>query len=337
MRRREFITLLGGAAAWPLAARAQPTGKLPIIGFLGTNTASAQRQWTDAFLQRLRELGWIEGRTIAIEYRWADGRLERSAEIVAELVRLKVDVIVTHSAEPVLAAKRETAVIPIIFPVVGDPVGSGVVASLTRPDGNATGLSLQATDRILLAGGYLTGAEPDAAARHSHARLDDEQELLTGIDQQASDTGVSADVWDGAQAGRHERDAFGERDASGERAGRHERAAELSETARGGAELGGSLAADELAGARAGLGATAPVSGAALPPGFVADETLPVAAVAGWENAAGTAVTGPEGRSAPRFPDGTTSPVLRLLGETARPRLRAAVGQRSRTTPMSTW
>jgi ABC-type uncharacterized transport system substrate-binding protein len=146
VKRRQFITLLGGAAAWPLAARAQPTGKLPIIGFLGTNTASAQRQWTDAFLQRLRELGWVEGRTVAIEYRWADGRLERSAEIVAELVRLKVDVIVTHSAEPVLAAKRATAVIPIIFPVLGDPVGSGVVASLTRPDGNATGLSLQATD-----------------------------------------------------------------------------------------------------------------------------------------------------------------------------------------------
>ena len=122
IRRREFITLLGGAAAaWPLAARAQPTGKLPIIGFLGTNTASAQRQWTDAFLQRLRELGWIEGRTVAIEYRWADGRLERSAEIVAELVRLKVDVIVTHSAEPVLAAKRATAVIPIIFPVLARP------------------------------------------------------------------------------------------------------------------------------------------------------------------------------------------------------------------------
>jgi putative tryptophan/tyrosine transport system substrate-binding protein len=146
MGRREFVALLGGATAWPLAARAQPTGKLPIIGFLGTNTASAQRQWTDAFLQRLRELGWIEGRTVAIEYRWADGRLERSAELVAELVRLKVDVIVTHSAEPVLAAKRATAVIPIIFPVLGDPVGTGVVASLTRPDGNATGSSLQATD-----------------------------------------------------------------------------------------------------------------------------------------------------------------------------------------------
>jgi putative tryptophan/tyrosine transport system substrate-binding protein len=97
-------------------------------------------------MQRLRELGWTEGRHLATEYRWAEGRLERSAEIVAELVRLKVDVIVTHSAEPVLAAKRETAVIPIVFPVAADPVGSGLVASLTRPGGNATGLSLQATD-----------------------------------------------------------------------------------------------------------------------------------------------------------------------------------------------
>ena len=97
-------------------------------------------------MQRLRELGWIEGRTVAIEYRWAEGRLERSAEIVAELVRLKVDVIVTHAAEPVLAAKQATSVIPIVFAVLGDPVGSGLVASLTRPDGNVTGLSLQATD-----------------------------------------------------------------------------------------------------------------------------------------------------------------------------------------------
>jgi putative ABC transport system substrate-binding protein len=144
MTRREFIALVGsGVAAWPLAARAQQPGK---IGFLGTNTFSSQSEWTDAFLQRLRELGWTEGRNLAIEYRWAEGRLERSAELVAELVRLKVDVIVTHSAEPVLAAKRETAVIPIVFPVAADPVGSGLVASLTRPGGNATGLSLQATD-----------------------------------------------------------------------------------------------------------------------------------------------------------------------------------------------
>jgi hypothetical protein len=96
LKRREFITLLGGAAAaWPLAARAQQRTKLPIIGFLGASTPAAFSQWTAAFVRRLHELGWNEGRTIAIEYRWAEGRSERFAEIVAELVRLKVDVIVT--------------------------------------------------------------------------------------------------------------------------------------------------------------------------------------------------------------------------------------------------
>jgi ABC-type uncharacterized transport system substrate-binding protein len=147
MRRREFVTLLGCAAAsWPLPARAQQVGKLPTIGFLGANTASAQREWTDAFVQRLRELGWIEGRTVLIEYRWAAGRTERLTDIVAELVRLKVDVICTHSAEPVLAAKRATSVIPIVFCAAADPVGSGLVASLARPGGNITGLSVQFTD-----------------------------------------------------------------------------------------------------------------------------------------------------------------------------------------------
>jgi hypothetical protein len=102
MKRREFISLLGGAAAaWPIAARGQQARNLPTIGFLGAITAPAQRQWTDAFVQRLRELGWIEGRNIAIEYRWLEGRTERAAEMVAEFVRLKVDVIVTHSAAPV--------------------------------------------------------------------------------------------------------------------------------------------------------------------------------------------------------------------------------------------
>ena len=95
MRRREFITLLGGGAAWPFAARAQQAGKLPTIGFLGGSTSSAASQWSAAFVQRQRELGWIEGRTVTNEYRWAEGRTERFAEIVAEFVRLKVDVIVT--------------------------------------------------------------------------------------------------------------------------------------------------------------------------------------------------------------------------------------------------
>src|SRR4029453_7162291 len=132
MRRRDFIKVMVGSAAWPLAARAQP-GKLPTIGFLGSTAASTVSQWVAAFVQRLRELGWIEGRTVAIEYRWAEGRKERAAEIAAEFVRLKVDVIVTQSTPAVLAAKQATSAIPIVFASAGDPVGTGVVASLARP------------------------------------------------------------------------------------------------------------------------------------------------------------------------------------------------------------
>jgi putative tryptophan/tyrosine transport system substrate-binding protein len=144
IRRRQFITLLGGVAAWPLAAWAQQRAKLPIVGFLGSN-ASAWSSWTAAFVQRLRELGWIEGRTIAIEYRWSEGRPERNAEIAAEFVRLKVDVIVTNNfALPTLM--QATEVIPIVFPMGLDPVGGGLVASLARPGGNVTGLSMQSTD-----------------------------------------------------------------------------------------------------------------------------------------------------------------------------------------------
>jgi putative ABC transport system substrate-binding protein len=146
LRRREFIGLLGGAATWPLAARAQQPGKLPTIGFLGANTAAAQSEWTAALTQRLRELGWIEGRTVAIEYRWAEGRSERFTEFAAEFVRLKVDVILTHNTPPVLAAKQATSVIPIVFATAADPVDTGIVASLARPGGNVTGLSSQTTD-----------------------------------------------------------------------------------------------------------------------------------------------------------------------------------------------
>src|SRR5262249_55113171 len=119
MRRRELITLLGGAAAWPLAARAQQPGKLATIGFLGSSSASDWSPWTTAFVKRLQQLGWVEGRTVAIEYRWADGRSERFAEIAAEFVRLKVDVIVT-SGLAVHAAKQVTSVIPIVFAVASD-------------------------------------------------------------------------------------------------------------------------------------------------------------------------------------------------------------------------
>src|SRR5262245_17555923 len=145
-RRREFITVLGGAAAWPVVARAQQLTKLPTIGVLGPNTPSLDSRRVGAFVQRLRELGWIEGRNVAIEYRWAEGRTERLAEFAAELVRLKVDVIVTSGTPPVVAVKRATSVIPIVFAAVGDPIGTGLVASLARPGGNATGLSIQATD-----------------------------------------------------------------------------------------------------------------------------------------------------------------------------------------------
>jgi putative ABC transport system substrate-binding protein len=147
VKRRAFITLLGSAAAaWPLAARAQQPGKLPTIGFLGATTPLVESQRLAAFVQRLRELGWMEGRNVAIEVRWAEGRSERFAEIAAEFVRLKVEVIVTRGTASVIAAKQATAVIPIVFASVGDPVGTGLVASLARPAGNLTGLSNQLHD-----------------------------------------------------------------------------------------------------------------------------------------------------------------------------------------------
>jgi putative ABC transport system substrate-binding protein len=145
MKRREFITMLGGAAAWPIAARAQQPGKLPTIGFLGA-APSIESQRIAAFVQRLRELGWIDGRNLAIEYRWAEGRNERYTEIAAELVRLKVDVIVTVATPATLAAKQATTVIPIVFLTASDPVGTGLVASLARPGGNVTGLANQISD-----------------------------------------------------------------------------------------------------------------------------------------------------------------------------------------------
>jgi putative tryptophan/tyrosine transport system substrate-binding protein len=145
MKRREFITLLGVVASWPLAARAQQARKLPTIRVFGTVTPLAWTHLIAAFERRLRELGWIEGHTVAIEYRWAGGHTERFDEIVAELVRLKVDVIVT-AANGVLVAKRATTAIPIVFLLANDPVGSGLVASLARPGGNVTGLSIQSSD-----------------------------------------------------------------------------------------------------------------------------------------------------------------------------------------------
>jgi putative ABC transport system substrate-binding protein len=148
IRRREFLTLLGGAAVtWPVAARAQQAGKLPTIGFLGVTTPASQARHLAEFMQRMRELGWIEGRNIAVEIRWAEGRNERYAEIAAEFVRLKVDIIFTLGGA-VAAAKQATSLIPIVFAIASDPIGDGLVASLARPGGNVTGLSQQTTDLV---------------------------------------------------------------------------------------------------------------------------------------------------------------------------------------------
>ena len=140
-RRKFLATFLGGAAAWPLAARAQQAGKLPTIGFPVPNTRAAASEWTDAFVQRLRELGWIEGRTVTIEYRWVEGHAERFAEIAAEFAKLNVNVIVTSGTSAVQALQEATKTIPIVFATAGDPVSTGLVASLARPGGHTTGLA----------------------------------------------------------------------------------------------------------------------------------------------------------------------------------------------------
>jgi len=145
MRRREFIKVFVGSAVWPPAARAQQAARLPTIGYMGAGSQATWSTWTAAFVKRMRELGWIEGRTVTIEYRWAEGRRERFDEIAAEFVRLKVDVIVTvGSAVP--AVTQATSTIPIVFAIAVDPVGTGMVASLARPGGNVTGLTNQATE-----------------------------------------------------------------------------------------------------------------------------------------------------------------------------------------------
>jgi putative tryptophan/tyrosine transport system substrate-binding protein len=139
--RRQFISALGGTAvAWPFAAQAQQPDKLPAIGFLGATSASTWSSWVAAFVQRLSELGWIEGRTVRTEYRWGNGRNERFAKFADELVRLNVDVIVTGGAA-IPAAKQATSTIPIVFAIASDAIGSGYVKSLARPGGNITGLA----------------------------------------------------------------------------------------------------------------------------------------------------------------------------------------------------
>jgi putative ABC transport system substrate-binding protein len=143
MRRRELISLIGLAAMWPLAARAQQISTTHKIGILAPTTPQVAETWLSAFVKRLGKLGWVNGQNLAIEVRWAEGRTDRLDALAADLVDAKVDVILTWATWPALAAKRATSTIPIVFAVAADPVAAGLVASLARPGGNVTGLSVQ--------------------------------------------------------------------------------------------------------------------------------------------------------------------------------------------------
>jgi ABC-type uncharacterized transport system substrate-binding protein len=146
VKRREFIAGLGIAAMWPTLIHAQRPAKLPTIGFMGASSPEVANQWVTAFVKRLGELGWVDGRNVAIEFRWAEARADQYNEIASGFADRKVDVIVTWASAPVLAAKRATTTIPIVFAAQMDPVGAGVVTSLSHPGGNVTGMSIQQTD-----------------------------------------------------------------------------------------------------------------------------------------------------------------------------------------------
>ncbi len=143
MRRRQFLAGIGGVAASSLTARAQQTTKLPVVGFMGAATPSAWAPWTTAFVRRFDELGWVDGKTVKIEYRWAEGSEQRYAEIATELVNLDAKVLVTVGGD---AAKKATSKTPVVVALMSDPVGTGLVSSLARPGGNITGMSIQSTD-----------------------------------------------------------------------------------------------------------------------------------------------------------------------------------------------
>jgi putative ABC transport system substrate-binding protein len=160
MRRREFITLLAAAAAAPPVARAQRAG-IPTIGFLGPTTPQIWSSWTSAFVDRFAQLGWVDGRTVNIAYRWANGHMDRASKLATELVALKVDLIVT-SGSATAEAMKATSQIPIVFALASEPLATGFVASLARPGGNVTGLSLEAPDLGGKRLGYLRHAVPEA-------------------------------------------------------------------------------------------------------------------------------------------------------------------------------
>jgi putative tryptophan/tyrosine transport system substrate-binding protein len=165
MRRREFVTLLGGAAAWPGAARGQPGAKVARIGYLVTASLESPegRAMADAFRQGLRERGYVEGQSIIIEYRSADGRIERFPELANELASLNLDLILAPNTPAARAAQRATTTIPIVVPVMGDPVADGLVASLAHPGGNITGLTFLGPELVSKRLGLLKQALPNAS------------------------------------------------------------------------------------------------------------------------------------------------------------------------------
>jgi putative tryptophan/tyrosine transport system substrate-binding protein len=198
MKRREFIALISAAAApslfWPLAARAQQPGKLPTIGFLGSATLLVESQRVAAFVQRLRQLGWIENRNVAIEYRWAEGRTERFTELAAEFARLKVDLIVAATTPAVIAAKQATSVIPIVITTANDPVATGLVASLARPGGNVTGLSNQMADTAAKRLELLRELVPGLRRLAILANVDNPGAVLDTREAQAAASAVGLEV-----------------------------------------------------------------------------------------------------------------------------------------------
>jgi ABC-type uncharacterized transport system substrate-binding protein len=166
MRRRELITLLGGAAvAWPLTAQAQQGAKVPRIGYLVTGSVESPeaRATVDAFRQGLRERGYVEGQTILIEYRWADGRIERFPRLANELASLKLDLIVAQNTPAARAVQHATTTTPVVVAVMGDPVEDGLVASLARPGGNVTGLTFLGPELVAKRVGLLKQALPNAS------------------------------------------------------------------------------------------------------------------------------------------------------------------------------
>jgi len=194
VRRREFIALVGGAAAaWPLAVRAQQAGKLPTVGILSSTGASVWSPWHAVFVQRLGELGWVEGRTVAIEIRWSDGSRARFAEITAEFVQRKVDVIVT-AGQAVATIKEATSTIPVVFAIATDPVAGGVVASLARPGGNVTGLSAQQSDLASKRLGLLREALPGLRRLAVLANVDNPESVLELREVEAAATKFGMEV-----------------------------------------------------------------------------------------------------------------------------------------------